>query len=118
MTDPQALIAEALGKHRIVGPVGGLLAKCDCGDSVDDHAAHQAAVIAALPGIAIVETPRLIETLDEALDLADGSILMDGIEQPWAIFMLEDAVEQFGATQVQKNFPMTLIRAAADEGEY
>jgi hypothetical protein len=63
-TTPEARIAEALKPHRYGGrrmafSVGEMLDYCICGVNCHGgHIAHQAAVIAALPDIAIVELPK------------------------------------------------------------
>lgn len=60
--NPVEVIAEALAKHHAVG-----MGICNCGWSTETklghswrekHEAHQASVIAALPGIAIVQLPK------------------------------------------------------------
>lgn len=64
MTTPEACIAEALAKHRwMEDPYSA--GECSCGyrDDADD-VGHQAAVIAALPDIAIVRRTLLAELVD------------------------------------------------------
>lgn len=100
---PEARIAEVLAKHQL--DENGDCQSCDwypdvtkTGDFHEQFAAHQAAVIAALPDIAIVELPESIPRYRDRLTvwpvrmsdrdeqfvrvLPDGRIASDGVSNP------------------------------------
>lgn len=54
------VLAEALAQHGVKARSGrhGVLVHCSCGVASEDHAAHVASVVAALPNIAVVSLPE------------------------------------------------------------
>ena len=67
------VLAEALAQHGVKARSGrhGVLVHCSCGVASEDHAAHVASVVAALPNIAVVPKSDIVRIYRAASTLGD-----------------------------------------------